>query len=453
MKESWRKEPQNLRERECLEYLREHPVFDRLLRGFREKYASYGCFSGTVVLSGLTEEERESLEGFFQKSYHGKKSTSISAERFERALRESRFSEITPKELLEVYFRQEMMGKKEQKREEERRWQQALDEAKEGCAGTRAEAWIGELEQMEGKSYLYLMKRYREAEKSPDEVRRLLALGIRIILSFPYLRKETEYLAVFAAGMTGNPHAFDDGAKDGKFLQILVAREIGHLGLEIPGSSVFPAMQRQRLYYSVGILRDDISNYVMLSGIRAWKENGEIHAGMEGFRKDGDPVHVPLSVIAGWSRVDCPEKEIYIVENPSVFAMLCGKWKGRKACMCMNGQPRLSAVLMLDLLEKAEVKVYYAGDFDPEGLLIGQKVKQYYGGETVYWHMSVQEYEESRSREKISEKRMKILRHIREPELVRLAEAIEKSKVAGYQENVCEFFEGMGEKAERNKRS
>ena len=71
-------------------------------------------------------------------------------------------------------------------------------------------------------------------------------------------------------------------------------------------------------------------------------------------------------------------------------------------------------------------------------------MKQYYGGKTVYWHMSVQEYEESRSREKISEKRMKILRHIREPELVRLAEAIRKSNVAGYQENVCEFFEGMG---------
>ena len=37
--------------------------------------------------------------------------------------------------------------------------------------------------------------------------------------------------------------------------------------------------------------------------------------------------------------------------------------------MCMNGQPRLSAVLMLDLLAASGIKVYYGGDFDPEGLL------------------------------------------------------------------------------------
>ena len=45
--------------------------------------------------------------------------------------------------------------------------------------------------------------------------------------------------------------------------------------------------------------------------------------------------------------------------------------------MCMNGQPRMSAVLLLDLLADAGVKLYYAGDFDPEGILIAQKIRKY----------------------------------------------------------------------------
>ena len=50
----------------------------------------------------------------------------------------------------------------------------------------------------------------------------------------------------------------------------------------------------------------------------------------------------------------------------------------------MNGQPRLSSLLLLDLFAKAKMEVWYAGDFDPEGLLIAQKLKQYYQGEFFY---------------------------------------------------------------------
>ena len=89
---------------ECLTYFRERPVFCRVLDGFREKYVSYGKFAGTVVMKNLSEEDREDLEGFLGRNYHGKKSVSISAKRFEQALLRSRFGEISGKELLELYF-------------------------------------------------------------------------------------------------------------------------------------------------------------------------------------------------------------------------------------------------------------------------------------------------------------------------------------------------------------
>ena len=52
-------------EKDCLVYFRSNPVWKRLLRGFWEKYRSYGAFSGSVILRGLAEDEVGELEGFF----------------------------------------------------------------------------------------------------------------------------------------------------------------------------------------------------------------------------------------------------------------------------------------------------------------------------------------------------------------------------------------------------
>ena len=106
--------------------------------------------------------------------------------------------------------------------------------------------------------------------------------------------------------------------------------------------------------------------------------------------------------------------------------------------MCMNGQPRLSALLGLELLAKSDTKIYYAGDLDPEGLLIAQKLKKYYQGFFEYWHMTEEDYRKSRSEEVISEKRLKILDHITDPELRKVADAVAKYKTAGYQEKIFE---------------
>ena len=60
-------------ENNCIAYFKSNPVWNRVFRGFWEKYRSYGSFSGKVVLQKITAEEVEGLEGFFAKSYHGEK--------------------------------------------------------------------------------------------------------------------------------------------------------------------------------------------------------------------------------------------------------------------------------------------------------------------------------------------------------------------------------------------
>ena len=246
---------------ECLQYFRERPVLGKLLRGFREKYLSYGRFAGTVTLKNLKESEREDLEGFLLRNYHGKKSASVSAERFEKALEGSRFAGISGKDVLELYFREPAEGRKEQRQREDRQWAALLDRAKKE-AGSLASRWIDEISEMQGGGFLsYLKKRGREAGGNLDEAERLLMLGARILDALPAEKGSgpTEmpagYLAVFAAEITGNPHAFDAGTKDGKYLEMLVEWYVRRAEAEDGASGgreekniedrCFPAFQKQ----------------------------------------------------------------------------------------------------------------------------------------------------------------------------------------------------------------
>lgn len=365
MNESEQEELEKIK-KECLAYFGQSPVWKKVLRGFREKYSSYGRFGGKVVLKNLKSQDIEELEGFFGKSFHGQKSVTVSAEKFRQALEVSRYKNMTPEWLLENFFEEPLLGKQEQKllrqQEKERIWEN-FRKSYEGMP----------IETVE-ESLKNIVKDSENRELTEWE--RLLRLGAEMYNHLPYRQSEKLYLAVFAAMLTGNPHAFDNGTADGNFLYQIIQMDMESRSIEIEASEIFPAYKRQKSYLMAGIMLDDISNYAMLYQVQAVKKDGSIHQGMAGFAREQHIVQVPLAVISEWELLRCSQDEIYIVENPSVFAVLCGKEKEkntRKAYMCMNGQPRLAGLMVLELLAKSGTKVYYAGDLDPEGILIAQK--------------------------------------------------------------------------------
>ena len=219
---------------------------------------------------------------------------------------------------------------------------------------------------------------------------------------------------------------------EGKILYQVIQMDLGQRGIQVETLEMFPAYKRQKSYLLAGILIDDISNYALLYNVHAIKKNGELHRGMDGFCQEKNMVQVPLTVLSEWERIECVDHEIFIVENPSVFALICGE----KSCMCMNGQPRLAGLLVLELLAKSGTKVYYSGDLDPEGILIAQKLSQYYRGTFCYWHMTPFDYEQCRSKEILSEKRKKMLQKITDERLLPVVDAVTKYGVAGYQESI-----------------
>ncbi|MDY3773888.1 MAG: TIGR02679 domain-containing protein [Eubacterium sp.] len=415
-------------ENECLLYFRSEKIWARIFKAFRKKYISYGYFTGTVKITGLSFEDVEVLEGFFGKNFHGKKSASISAVSFEKALSLSRFRDISVEHLLELYFGEPVQGKRQQEAAWQNQCERIWNDFTERYSGTRAEEF-----------FPIIKEEIKVIRKEPlEHWNEQLELAANIIAALPYHTNRIEYLAIFASHVTGNPHAFDAGTLSGSLLHRLVERIVEKRQISLPENKVFPSLKRHRSYLSVGLMLDHVSNYIMFYGISAKKKDGAMHSGIEGFLQEKDMVQVPLAVLAKWEKIECPNQRIRIVENPSIFAMLCEKATGDEAYMCMNGQPRFSAILSLELLARSGTKIYYAGDLDPEGLLIAQKLASYYSGPFEYWHMSEEDYQKARSGEVISNKRLKILDRITDSRLMGVADAIAASKTAGYQESIFE---------------
>ena len=451
---------------ECVAFFKQHPVWKRVFAGFRSKYESYGRFSGKVVVTNLSPEDIEELEGFFGQNYHGKKSATISAEKFTKALSQSKFKEVTPEEILTAFFGEALMGKAEARVLREQR-QQAIEQEFLECfsetpAGDMLEAFevliksstksniaqsdITQNNKVQSNKAQSDIAQSNKAHTNKEHNnitdrhvealegwKRLLWLCAQIYNALPYRIGEKQYLAVFAARLTGNPHAFDHGTTEGKLLYQVIQKDLVKREIQVEASKIFPAYQRQKSFLLSGILIDDISNYALLSNVHAIKKDGSLHKGIEGFCEEKNMVQVPLNVIAEWESIECKNNEIYIVENPSVFAMLCGE----KSCMCMNGQPRLAGLMVLELLARSGTKVYYSGDLDPEGLLIAQKLCQFYDGEFVYWHMKVEDYRACMSKETLSGRRMKMLENVTDEELTPVVHEMASYKMAGYQENIC----------------
>ena len=425
----------------CLAYFSESPVFYRLLRGFYEKMESYGTFGGSVKVTFQNPEEREALEGFLQKNYQRKRKAMVSARQFSRALAESRFAAVAPEQILQQRFGTLPISRREQQERMQQAWTDFWKKLQQSSKDLLVQQWVADIlgEQPAGKDFYPALKRSWNQGKQnrfQDRVEQF----VQILENLPSRKEGHCSLALFAARLTGNPHGFDRDQEGGHDLEKILSWYAAQQGEKEQHSSPV-SLRRQQLLFRGGLLVDEISNAVTLYGLRALDRNGKPHPGMDGFTELREPVQVPLLVLAGWRQVQCFGLQAYMVENPSVFAMLA---RGRKTVICGNGQPRLALLQLLKLMGQAGIHILYAGDLDPEGLLIAQNLKKSYEGPFSFWHMSVEDYQSSNPQKAVSPRRLKLLERITDPELLPVAKLLRERKRAGYQENIPGLWSEMG---------
>ena len=100
---------------EAIEYFKSNPGYLRLFKGIKNKYISYGEMKGNVVINNPSFQEREALSGLMKKDYSRNKSISINISKVQEKLGNTRFAGVDLKDLINNFFKEEILSKTENK--------------------------------------------------------------------------------------------------------------------------------------------------------------------------------------------------------------------------------------------------------------------------------------------------------------------------------------------------
>ncbi|MDD3028502.1 MAG: DUF2399 domain-containing protein, partial [Erysipelotrichaceae bacterium] len=118
--------------------------------------------------------------------------------------------------------------------------------------------------------------------------------------------------------------------------------------------------------------------------------------------------------------------------------------------VCTSGQLKVAALKLFEMLDR-KVRIFYSGDFDPEGLQIADKLLGRFPNVTP-WGFSEKLYFKALSSEPISDVRLSKLDSLADSRLKQLGKSIKDHKLAGYQENILDFYrEDIVKKIRENK--
>lgn len=418
----------------CSAYFRKQKEFDRCFLLMREKWRSYGRTAGQVILKDSTPGERAALEGLF--GYSLKEGVPrFSLTEFERAVGETRFGPIGLKELLESYFGETMESNRDKRQQDKKKKGDFLEYMGREL-GTFG-GWVLAMGEEKAFGYHLLMA---EFDRSPVQAQALLKQA-GSCLEILKKRQEKEeppiHLALLAASATGNPHALDRGSQAGQ----LLAHAFSYYS-----ACTFPcsAQELGALFFEHGVQTAEISSMVIAFGIHLETEEG-LHPAYEGYISMGEPCVITLANLAKvrraygvWAEAD-KKRPVYIVENEMVFSHLLNALPGVAfSFLCTSGQPRTAAFVLLDLLALEGAQFFYAGDLDPEGMIIADRLWRRYGQCLRIWHMGSEDYHRSLSGERIDSRRLAMLDKLIHPILDDTANCLRREKAAGYQEKLVE---------------
>lgn len=411
---------------EAIAYFKKNPAFKRIFEAMLKQWKIYGRCAGTIKLPNASDNEKETLGQFLGK-YYSEQNISFKFIDFESALQATIFSGIHMLELLEAYFGHPIVTNKEvsrMKNEERSYFFHHLQTELEIRLQNSEQATAYILHILENKDYVYtlIMREYKKNQKDAIAMFINTWIGIEQLADNQRIR-----LAVLSSNVCGSPHYFDRDTAAGKCLLY---------ALSYLSQTEYPknAEEVVSLYYFFHILPDDISNFTIGYGLHLYCENG-VHQAYEAFIEHREPYIVTLNNLSTIVRADAKKKVVYVVENQMLFSQLCEEVADYDvSIICTSGQMKLASLVLIDLVCQSNCNIYYAGDFDPEGLLIADRVITRNARLIHPWFYRLKDYEKAISNEIISEERRKQLSNIKNETLKIVAEAMGMKKRAGYQE-------------------
>ncbi len=259
----------------------------------------------------------------------------------------------------------------------ERAWHEAIAGAQERIRGRVAlEAWL--IDVTAGG----LLRRLARGEAT--EAARLLARALDIADRLPTV--DPIPLAELAAGAMGNSHALDVGAPIGT-LTVRAAARIAGIDLEDDANG------RRDAWAAVGVLCDDLSAPVLVLNLTG--DTVSVAGRMLNlYAEAGEPARLSLRQLLRYPpqlSTATTGHRAFICENATVVAAVADRLGPHAApLICLEGQRKTAARVLLNLLSAAGVALSYHGDFDWGGLRIGNVVMREHGAQA--WRFRTHDY-------------------------------------------------------------
>lgn len=418
--------------KESLDLINSNKIYKKIFLEVYSKYKKYGKITGSFTLKAATAEERRILSNFDSKALIEGKAKIKSAtvrELFDRKLKDYSFEEL----LVKVVGK-ELKTNKEIKDEEKEKEEKFYEDILKSCDNGIGKQWFIEILDKKKYGYNIIARKYKSEKEinKLEELKRKIILTINSLNKLPYLNDEYENIAVFSAVNTRDSHFFDID----KFTGRLFIKAISFI---INKDEPKDINEINEVYYEVGILKDEISNHTTIYGLNAFEKDSSEVTAVNSFNLWREPLQISISNLLKVDYLKAVNNTVFIFENPAVFHKVLKETGNNISLICTSGQLNLSSYILLNKIRDLK-NIYYAGDFDPEGLMIAYKLKERYKGKVRFLNYTRESYINTMSNNLIEEKSMSQLNKINCSELDEVIRELRINKRSAYQELLIDEY-------------
>lgn len=395
--------------KELATYLKTKNGLTRLMNKLKEKYIALSHPGGIVVINNITDEESIDISNLLGRRVRKEDNLKISFKEMTKKINEGKYNGFDWVELLYAYFEENLITKKEHnlnKQEEENYFYQELYE------NNKDRKYVEILKNIIEKENVITKIVKQKYNKNKNNLQEDLN---NILLLLDNIPASPTSLAVYSS-ITGNPHYLDLNKSTSTFF-LKILSKIKNIEYEDKNEVKISILSEINVYI------DPVSNYVITYKLIGNKVLNELN-------NDNEVVNLNLLNINKIDKICTHNKKVYVFENPSMLTSLMDL---NIPIIITSGIPNLSLYTILRKLEKSNTKIYYNGDFDPEGLLIAEKLKLRFSKVELFCYDAL-DYNNAKSKEKISSCRLKKLDSINAMELQNIKKILLESKTSAYQE-------------------
>ena len=318
---------------------------------------SSGATSGSVTLSRATPSEREAIGRLFGRRTSDAGSVTVRLADLEALLQQAGICD-TLAEAVEV-----LTGPLVDVRGRRRAVEGAWAEVFAGADG-RSRSWV---EELRASGVLRRLSR-----NDVDVARALLRQALEIERRLP---ARGVPLAELAAAVTGDSHALDPGTPLGT-IAVRLAAAAGKV------EAWDTAEAWREAWTSAGVLCDELSAPVLTLNLRSDGRSLSDRA-LRLHAEAGEPYRLTTRQLLRESPTFTTARgglTVYVCENPTVVAAAANRLGAASApLVCLEGQPRTAARVLLSQLVASGARLAYHGDFDWAGIHIGNLVMRRHG--------------------------------------------------------------------------